>query len=66
VEPADLLAETAKLAPVEGTPFAKLKLNQSGEYEENDRTHHDALFVHEKGKPRAATSPREAEPALQR
>jgi hypothetical protein len=55
VHPLDLLAEVAKLAPVEGSPFAKLKINQTGKDEKNYGTGHDALFVHEGEKPRAAT-----------
>ena len=55
MQPSDLLAEVAKLAPVEGSPFANLKINQNGEYEKNYRTYYNALFVHEGEKPRAAT-----------
>ena len=34
---------------------AKLQVDESGQDEEDDRTGHDALFVHEGEKPRAAT-----------
>jgi hypothetical protein len=43
-----------------------LQVKQNGQDEEHHHTGHDALFVHEWGRPRAATSQREAETALSR
>src|SRR6267154_1507992 len=55
VNPSDLPAKVAKLAPVELSPLTKLKINQKGEDKKNHRSDNNAFFVHEGEKPRAAT-----------
>jgi len=47
MQPLDVLAQGAKPAPIESSPFAKLQVNQNGQNKEHDDAGQNALFIHE-------------------
>src|SRR5580658_8654728 len=51
----DLVGLRPERAPVEAPPVTNLQVNQSGQNEEHRHSGHDALFIHEGEKLRAAT-----------
>jgi hypothetical protein len=43
----DPMGLSPERTPVKALPVPILQVNKNGENEKDDRTHHDALFVHE-------------------